>query len=96
MSAAEFLSDPEARSAVVTELRLLAELAKQWGNRAWRSGEYKVAAADWVVAAGRSRAADALESGADVDPRDRQHVELAVAKARERMASGLAWAGGVR
>ena len=85
MAIAEFLSDPAVRPAVVAELRRLAEVATKCGGRAELCGMYKLAASNWMVAAQRSRAANALAKGADFDPRDRRHVEQACVGARERM-----------
>jgi hypothetical protein len=83
----EFLPDPAMRSAVIAELRRLSEVATQSGNRAEKYGMYKIAASNWMVAAQRVRAADALANGVDFDPRDRRHVEQAVAGVRARMTS---------
>jgi hypothetical protein len=91
MTITEFLSDPAVRSAVVAELRRMDEVATQSGNRAERSGLYKLAASNWMVAAQRGRAAEALTVGVEVDPRGRRHVVQASASVRDRMreAAGL-------
>lgn len=85
MSTAEMLADPVVRVAVVAELSRLSSVAERCGIRAVKNGNYKVAAANLQLSAWRERAAKALADGSGFDPRDRRHVEQAVASVRVRM-----------
>lgn len=78
------IADATTRAAVVTELRRLALVAEQCGNRAELRGMYKLASSNWQVAAQRTRAANALAAGPEFDPRDRRYVETAAAHVRDR------------
>lgn len=82
VNALEALANPATHDAVVAELRYLAAVANGAGKRSVDCGDWKAATANFLLYAERERAAEALASGADFDPRDRRHVELAVASVR--------------
>lgn len=88
MTYTDHLTDPTTRAAVVAELRRLAEVAMQAGNRYERNGLYRKATPQWALAAQRGHAADAVEKGATLNPHDRQHVESAVFSALSAIGGG--------
>jgi len=97
MTSTDVLSDPDARFAVVDELRRLAGSAELAGNRAVQCGDYRTAVPDLMLAARYDRAANALTAGVRFDPRDRQQVEQActnVKKCLGQAARPLAAIGG--
>lgn len=99
MTPTDVLSDPDARFAVVDELRRLAGSAELAGNRAVQCGDYRTAVPDLMLAARYARAAKALTVGLRFDPRDQQLVEQACSTVRQQMrAAGrmLVAIGGVR
>lgn len=86
MSTLKPLTDPDVRVAVVAELSRLSSASERRGNRCVKRGDYKLAVPNFQSSAQQARAAQALADGIDFDPRDRHHVEAAVANVRVRMA----------
>ncbi len=81
---ARALADPGTRRAVIAELRARADGDNANGDRAHQDGRYKLANANWMRAAKRIRAAQALGNGKDTDPGDHRLIEEAWGCVRDR------------
>jgi hypothetical protein len=89
------LADPEFRQAVIANLRERAETTSRCGDRAELRGMYKLANANWQIAAKRVRAAKALEAGENVHQDDLGLVEQACGEVRDLMWASFARKDGV-
>jgi hypothetical protein len=81
---AEALADPAVRRAVVIELRQAAETDNRNGDGAMANGQYALANANWMAAAQRQIAAQAIDGGNDFAERDADLVRAAYRAVRDR------------
>lgn len=86
--AAQALTDPAMRAAVIADLRLTAQGAIRAGDRAANRGLYRLSISNGRIAGQRNRAANAIEDGRPVDARDLRHVEEAIGRVRTRRDAG--------